>query len=107
MGEIQVNDWDGFRAILAQCNALHGQIAARRDAGAKVAAAAAAAADSEGGAAPVYEPSLTALGGCIDGCGTHVDAAAAAVSGVLAELEMVVNGMQGIDTGGAQEVQNV
>ena len=107
MGEIQVNDWDAFRAVLAQLNALAGQIPARRDAGSKVSAAAGDAADNEGATAPAYSPSLTALGNCIDGVGTHVDAAAAAVSAVLGELEMVVNGMQEIDAEGSDAVTNV
>ncbi|MFL0278092.1 hypothetical protein [Mycobacterium sp. SMC-19] len=107
MGDIEVHSWDGFRNQLSQLTQLHGQIAARRDAGSKVSAAAAAAATGEGGSAPVYAPSLTALGLAIDGAGTHIDAAAAAVASVLAELELIVDGQQGIDEAGAQEVQNV
>ncbi|ULP45924.1 hypothetical protein [Mycolicibacter virginiensis] len=107
MGDIEVHSWEGFRGVLAQLNGLAQQIPARRDAGSKVAAATAEAAAGEDGAAPVYGTTLTALGNCIEGCGTHVDAAAAAVQAVLAELEMLVNGMQDIDSTGAQEVQNV
>nr|WP_046284161.1 hypothetical protein [Mycobacterium sp. UM_NZ2] len=107
MGDIQVNDWDGFRSVLAQLNGLAGQIPARRDAGAKVLSAVTAAADSDGSTAPIYATSLTALGTCIESCGTHVDAAASAVQATLGELERIVNGQEEIQTDGAEVVQNL
>lgn len=107
MGDVEIHSWEGFRGVLAQLNLLVQQIPAKRDLGSKVSAAASAAADNEGATAPAYTGSITALGNCIEGVGTHVDAAAAAVQGVLGELEMTVNGMQDIDSGAADAVTNV